>query len=109
VRGSLDDIRVVPNPYVNHEYMARWNLEPNEADPTGEKLCFQNLPRDAVIRIYSLGGELVQTLYPDAETDGGDACWNMISRNRQIVVSGVYLYHVDSPIGKRVGKFVIIK
>ena len=109
VRGSLDDIRVVPNPYVNHEYMARWNLEPDEADATGEKLCFQNLPRDSIVRIYSLGGELVQTLYPEAETDGGDACWNMISRNNQIVVSGVYLYHVDSPIGKQVGKFVIIK
>ena len=109
VRGSLDDIRVVPNPYVDHEYMARWNLEPDEADPTGEKLCFQNLPRDAEVRIFSLGGELVQTLYPDADTDGGDACWNMISRNNQIVVSGVYLYHVDSPIGEQVGKFVIIK
>jgi hypothetical protein len=33
----------------------------------------------------------------------------MISRNNQIVVSGVYLYHVHSPIGKQVGKFVIIK
>ena len=109
VRASLDDIVVVPNPYVNHEYMARWNLEPNEADPTGEKVCFQNLPRDAIVRIYSLGGELVQTLYPDAEVVGGDACWNMISRNNQIVVSGVYLYHVDSPIGEQIGKFVIIK
>ncbi|MFH1688964.1 MAG: hypothetical protein ABIE42_01840 [Candidatus Eisenbacteria bacterium] len=109
VRGDLDEIKVVPNPYVNHEYMARWNLEPNEADPTGEKICFQNLPRDAIVRIYSLGGELVQTLYPDAEAVGGDACWNMISRNNQIVVSGVYLYHVDSPVGEQVGKFVIIK
>ncbi|MCK4408436.1 MAG: hypothetical protein KAW67_00010, partial [Candidatus Eisenbacteria sp.] len=109
VQSSLDDVRVVPNPYVNHDYMARWNLEPSEADPTGEKLCFQNLPRDAVIRIYSLGGELVQTLYPDAATEGGDACWNMISRNNQIIVSGVYLYHVDSPVGEQIGKFIIIK
>ncbi len=109
VVSNLDDVRVVPNPYVNHEYMARWNLAPDEADPTGEKLCFQNLPRDAIVRIYSLGGELVQTLYPDAETTGGDACWNMISRNNQIIVSGVYLYHVDSPVGETIGKFVIIK
>ena len=109
VRSNLDDVRVVPNPYVNHEYMSRWNLEPNEADPTGEKLCFQNLPKDSIVRIFSLGGELVQTLYPDAATEGGDACWNMISRNNQIIVSGVYLYHVDSPVGEQVGKFVIIK
>ena len=109
VNDALDEVIVVPNPYVNHPYMARWNLEPNEADPTGEKVCFQNLPRDSVVRIYSLGGELVQTLRLDAEATGGDACWNMISRNDQIVVSGIYLYHVDSPIGEKVGKFVIIK
>jgi hypothetical protein len=109
VQDNLDKVWVVPNPYVNHEYMARWNLEPNEEDPTGEKICFQNLPRDSVVRIYSLGGELVQTLYPDADEIGGDACWNMISRNNQIIVSGVYLYHVDSPVGEQVGKFAIIK
>jgi len=33
----------------------------------------------------------------------------MISRNNQIIVSGVYLYHVDSPVGETIGKFVIIK
>jgi hypothetical protein len=109
VNNSLDEVIVVPNPYVNHPYMARWNLEPSDVDPTGEKLCFMNLPRDSIVRIYSLGGELVQTLRLDAEDTGGDACWNMISRNDQIVVSGVYLYHVDSPIGEKVGKFVIIK
>jgi hypothetical protein len=61
------------------------------------------------VRIYSLGGELVQTLYPDADLTGGDACWNMISRNDQIIVSGIYLYHIDSPVGEKVGKFAIIK
>ena len=109
VRGSLDEVRVVPNPYVNHEYVSRWNLAPDETDPTGEKICFQNLPRDAIVRIYSLGGELVKTLEVDAEETGGDACWNMISRNNQIVVSGVYLYHIDSPVGEKIGKFVIVK
>lgn len=109
VTSGLDEVRVVPNPYVNHEFMARWNLEPDETDPTGQKLCFQNLPKDSIVRIFSLGGELVQTLRPDENEEGGDACWNMISRNNQIVVSGVYLYHVDSPVGEKTGKFVIIK
>lgn len=109
VRNTLDDVIVVPNPYVNNEYMARWNLHEDETDPTGEKICFQHLPRDSVVRIYTLSGELVKTLYPDAEVTGGDACWNMISRNDQIVVSGVYIYHVDSPVGEKMGKLVIIK
>ena len=109
VRADLDEVMVVPNPYVNNGYMAAWNLEPDETDPTGEKICFLNLPRDAVVRIYSLGGELVETLYPNANQTGGDACWDLISKNDQIVASGVYLYHVDSPVGETVGKFVIIK
>ena len=109
VEGTLDEVVVVPNPYVQHEYMARWNLEPDPTDPTGEKVCFQNLPRDSVVRIYSLGGELVETLYPEAELTGGDACWNLVSRNNQVVVSGVYLYHVESPVGESIGKFVLIK
>lgn len=109
VRPNLDEVIVVPNPYVDHAYVSAWNLEPDETDPTGEKICFHYLPRDAVVRIYSLGGELVETLYPSADVTGGDACWNLISRNSQIVASGVYLYHVDSPVGDTVGKFVIIK
>jgi hypothetical protein len=109
VQEDLDEVIVVPNPYVNHEYVSRWNLEPDEQDPTGETIYFQNLPRGAVVRIYSLGGELVDTLYTNADVDGGDVRWDMISRNNQIVVSGVYLYHVDSPAGEQVGKFVIIR
>jgi hypothetical protein len=116
VNPALDDIIVVPNPYVRHEYISRWNLQPDDTDPTGERLCFQNLPRDSIVRIYSLGGELINTTGPsnphfryDADVTGGDACWDLVSRNDQIVVSGVYLYQVDSPVGQKIGKFVVIK
>jgi hypothetical protein len=113
-QSDIDLVRVVPNPYVNHEYMAAWNLTPDETDPTGEKICFQYLPRGSIVRIYSLGGELVASsedpqINYDPSRTGGDACWNMISRNDQIIVSGVYLYHVDSPVGEKIGKFAIIK
>ncbi len=114
--AAMDGIVVVPNPYVNHEYMARWNLEPDDTDPTGERVCFQNLPRDSTVRIYSLGGELINTTGPnnshfryDPDITGGDACWDLVSRNDQLVVSGVYLYQVDSPAGQKTGKFVVIK
>ena len=110
------DIIVVPNPYIRHPYVSRWNLSPDDTDPTGEKLCFQNLPRDATVRIYSLGGELINTSGTDSvhfrydpDVTGGDACWDLVSRNDQIVVSGVYLYKVDSPGGQKTGKFVVIK
>ncbi|HKQ58819.1 MAG TPA: hypothetical protein VJY35_13210, partial [Candidatus Eisenbacteria bacterium] len=44
----------------------------------------------------------------DSANDG-QARWNLISRNGQDVVSGVYLFVVDSSIGTQRGKFVIIR
>jgi hypothetical protein len=39
---------------------------------------------------------------------GGDEWWDILSENRQVVASGVYIYHIDSEVGEQVGKFVII-
>jgi len=35
--------------------------------------------------------------------------WNLISRNGQKIVSGIYLFSVDSELGKQVGRFIIIR
>lgn len=39
----------------------------------------------------------------------GQARWNLISRNGQDVVSGIYLFTVESDKGTQRGKFVIIR
>jgi exopolysaccharide biosynthesis protein len=39
----------------------------------------------------------------------GQARWNLISRNGQDVVSGIYLFVVDSEQGQQRGKFVIVR
>ena len=39
----------------------------------------------------------------------GQARWNLISRNGQDVVSGIYLFVVQSDQGTQRGKFVIIR
>jgi hypothetical protein len=44
----------------------------------------------------------------DSPTDG-QARWNLISRNGQDVVSGIYMFVVDSSQGTQRGKFVIIR
>jgi hypothetical protein len=62
----------------------------------------------------------VQILRPgDAQTNGhpqqesandSQATWNLISRNGQDVVSGIYLFSVESQGGKTTqGKFTIIR
>jgi hypothetical protein len=39
----------------------------------------------------------------------GQARWNLISRNGQDVVSGIYLFTVASKRGTERGKFVVIR
>ncbi len=110
---TLDDIYVAPNPY---RASAAWDLAEGDFEPTGRRVKFFNLPERATIRIFSLAGDLVATVEHDdnAGTDGlprGQTAWNLISRNNQDTVSGVYLYHVTSGMdgSETVGKFVIIR
>jgi hypothetical protein len=32
-----------------------------------------------------------------------------LSANRQLVASGVYIFHIDSEVGDQIGKFVVIR
>ncbi len=107
------EVMVVPNPYrINVDYDAlRWE----NPDRTGwnehrRRLDFINLPPQCTIRIYSLGGDLVDEIEHDDEL-GSSESWNLISRDVQAVVSGIYLFSVEErPSGEvQVGKFVIIK
>ncbi len=106
------DVYVVPNP-VTRETMAPWTFSPNNADPSGEKLEFRNLPRCRVaIRIYTVSGDLVETLEHDGSSGEGAAPWNLVSRNGQTVASGLYLFSVEPDDGRFrrfIGKFVVIR
>ncbi|MCJ7497653.1 MAG: hypothetical protein MUO78_05915, partial [candidate division Zixibacteria bacterium] len=64
------------------------------------------------IRIYTLDGDLVREIeHEKAEGDpaAGYDYWDLINRNTQAVVSGIYLYSIESKSGNQIGKFVIIK
>ena len=109
---------VVPNPYRGR---ADWDLSPNATDPTGTHVDFFNLPVDwAVLRIYTISGDLVQTIRPgDVQVNGhlqregatdSQVSWNLVSRNGQDVVSGIYLFSVESNSGSTTqGRFTIIR
>lgn len=113
-----------------------WDLTPNSADPTGTHIDFMGLPRgEWTIRIYTVSGDLVNIMrstdgvnesirtpitddggttrpgynrQQDTENDG-QASWNLISRNGQDVVSGIYIFVVESKEGTQRGKFVVIR
>jgi hypothetical protein len=40
---------------------------------------------------------------------GGDEWWDLLSENRQLVASGIYIFHVQSEVGEQVGKFVVVR
>jgi hypothetical protein len=96
--SELDRIKVVPNPYIGR---AAWQM-----DDGIRKLEFIHLPQDATVRIYTLSGDLVQTL---EHSGSGTLVWNMLSENNQAIAPGLYFYHVESEVGSKVGKFAVIK
>jgi hypothetical protein len=65
-----------------------------------------------MISIYTLDGDLRQEIWHDGAKGHGEAVWNLVTRNWQQIVSGVYLYVVeprDSRFDKFIDKFVVIK
>lgn len=117
-------ISVFPNPYrIDHDYShyENRNNEPNRNPDLHRKLNFINLPARCIIRIYTLDGDLVQEIHhdkPPTASDAGYEVWDLLTRNAQSVVAGLYLYTVQSEQGiwtedglknTHVGKIVIIK
>lgn len=109
-------VKVVPNPYKNTGIYNEMRWE--NADRRGwsehtRRIDFVNLPSECIIRIFTLGGDLVATIqHPSGNTNATETSepWNLLSRDVQAIVSGIYLFSVEEK-GKvsQVGKFVIIK
>jgi hypothetical protein len=107
------NIYVYPNPATREslaEFQAR---ESSRDDPTGVRVMFNNLPlAHNTIRIFTVSGDLLQTINHDGYSEGGAVSWNLMTRNLQEVVSGIYLYSVHSDndgFEPFRGRFVIIR
>ncbi len=91
------NIYVFPNPATRDALAEYQQLFANGDDPTGVRVTFTNLPAAAnTIKIYTVSGDLVQTISHDGTTGTGHVSWNLMSRNGQEIVSGIYLYAVES-------------
>jgi hypothetical protein len=104
--GSFEPY-VVPNPYVG---AASFEPERYAISGRGERrIEFRGLPHACVVRIFTVTGELVQTLRHEGDLDGY-VTWNLRTRDNLDVAPGLYLYHVDGgESGTKTGKFAIIK
>lgn len=125
-QDNMDNIYVVPNPYFG---LSKFDGR-REGDMKGDRskrIWFVNLPERATIKIFTLAGDLVDTIEHHGATNediitvsrgathgltaSGMASWDVLSRHEQILVPGVYLYSVkDHSNGNiKVDKFVIIQ
>ncbi|HLE55613.1 MAG TPA: hypothetical protein VJB15_00875 [Rhodothermia bacterium] len=98
---SLDDIRIVPNPF---DVRAR-DLQFAGAP---DRIAFFGLPPQCTIRIFTERGDLVHTI---EHTDGsGDELWNSLTSSGQVIVSGLYIVHFLTPEGESTyKKFIVIR
>jgi len=109
VEENLDEITVVPNPYVvtNTFEPAVRNNQLNQR----RRLMFTNLPAKCKIKIFTMSGFLVDEIEVYNSQDNGTAYWDLLTKEDLEVAAGIYLYYVKSEsTGKeKLGKFAIIK
>ncbi|MCX6639908.1 MAG: hypothetical protein NTW14_05425 [bacterium] len=124
VASNDSRVGVYPNPY---RVSAAWD----GPGPTQRMIWFQFLPSRAEIRIYTLSGDLVDTIDHDAASyngsdvgrigsgsygsktafSGGEHAWDLLNKNYQEIATGLYLYTVeDLSTGTiKTGTFMVIK
>ncbi|KAA3636231.1 MAG: hypothetical protein DWP97_03155 [Calditrichaeota bacterium] len=116
VGDTKREIFVYPNPYrIDAGYRANSFEGIGEEDRHVDrvrKINFANLPPKCEIKIFSLDGDLVRHLshdVPESDPTHTHHEWDLITRNTQLVVSGLYYWTVEFPNGEtQIGKFVII-
>ncbi len=101
-KRSLQEVRVVPNPYTLAEI---W-----EQGLKDHQIQFTNLPDRATIRIFNASGDLIKTINHDGRTSNAPsiAKWDLKNEFNQMIAPGVYFYHIKSGLGEKTGKFIII-
>jgi hypothetical protein len=110
------EVYVYPNPYRtdgNYRERGLENREQRQIQDNKTRLIhFANLPAKCKIRIFSLDGDLVREI--DHDVDPSDPLanhdtWNLITRNVQLAVSGLYYWTVEHEDGRtQIGKLVLI-
>lgn len=121
LKGDMNKIKVVPNPYVMTNAMepsvTNYQFNPRR------RLMFTNLPASCVIKIFTVSGVMIDEIDVEnsvvsraADWDlnsesNGIAYWDLKTKENLDVAAGYYIYHVRSKITgeEKMGKFAVIK
>lgn len=110
------DVYIYPNPYRIDQNYRNIGFEGrgilDRPDDRLREIHFANLPHKCKISIFSLDGDLLKEIdhnvLPGNPRSSHDS-WNLITRNTQAAVSGLYYWVVESDDRIQIGKFAIIK
>jgi len=121
------EVTVFPNPYRANSL---WDGRGDDGIQERSRLIyFANLPEKCTIKIFTLAGDLVNTIEHDGAYSGGDVgwydqyapgerqfpggihAWDLVTKSDQALATGLYLYTVEDNSSGEIsrGKFVVIK
>ena len=107
--NSMDNIMVVPNPYVMSNMMEEAVTNPylNQR----RRIIFTNIPAQCTIKIFTVSGVLVDEIVVQNTPEKGLIHWDMLTRESLEIAAGMYIYHVESTNtgDAKIGKFAVIK
>lgn len=96
---GMDAIRVVPNPlFVG----TRWD---KYADVSEVK--FNHIPGECTIRIYNINGDLLREIKHDNGLSWES--WDLLTKYNQEIAPGMYIYVIESELGKAKGTFAVVR
>lgn len=109
------NVSVYPNPYrIDADYVSSGfeNRDKSQATERSRRIHFTNLPNVCTIKVYSLDGDLVTEIdhsFPNGGPEAMHEEWNLITRNTQAIVTGLYYFVIEADTRTQIGKLVIIK
>ena len=113
---EVSNVYVFPNPYRNDAGYRVLGLEGRGQEERSRdrvrKVTFANLPAKCTIKIFSLDGDLIREIRHDFDESDPNSSyheWDLVSRNIQLVVSGLYYWVVEDNNGRtQIGKLAIL-
>jgi hypothetical protein len=99
-QDALDQIQIFPNPYFGYQ--------PEQSSFSKPYVTLSNLPeQECIIRIYSLGGQLVRRF--DHEV-GTYEYWDLLNDHGSPIASGMYIVHIEVPdLGNKILKAAVFQ
>ena len=109
LKETMDDIKVVPNPYVATNAME--TSVSNAFLNQRREIMFTHIPARCTIKIFTSSGYLVNELDVENSSDNGTAHWNLLTKEGLEIAAGVYIYYIKSKItgDEKLGKFAVVK